>query len=94
MTYPHQASALTGEEVLTTLSQDQRFGYVTGIIDALAYAQFLEEKPSEKGMKCRLDWFYKDGVESWKIMKKWFENNPSQHAFVVINTILNRECGR
>ncbi len=88
------ANALTGKEVLTVLDEKKRYGYVSGIIEALAYADFLKNKPDETGMICRMDYFYKGGVESWKVIKKWFENNPDQQAYVLIFGLLNRECGK
>lgn len=69
------------------MDKEKRYGYVYGLVEAMAYSHFLQNKPNEQGMVCRMDYFYKGGVESWKVTTKWFENNSDQQAYVLIYTL-------
>lgn len=90
----NEANALTSGDVLEKLSQDERYSYVSGAIEGIAYSRFLRERPNERGMKCMLNWYYDGGVESWKIVKQWFRQHEDKTAEVVLYAILSKECGK
>jgi len=91
----NDASALTGDEILKTLKPNEQFHYISGAIGGIAYARFVREKPSESGMKCMLDWWYKPNSNAaWNTVKQWLEHHKDKTAEIVLYALLSKECGQ
>lgn len=89
-----RAQALTGEEILTKLDTDGQYHYISGILHGLAYTRFLRDRPDHTGYKCIKTWLVKGGVKNWEIAEKWLQNNKKLTAGAIINTLMERECGK
>ena len=89
-----QAQALNAGAVMDNMSSDQRVGYVSGVIEGLAYARFVRDKPSEEGMKCIYDWYYKDNAERWKTtLFPMFERHRDKPVGVILHVLTKKKCG-
>jgi len=56
-----RASEFNADVVMNEFSKEQRVNYMIGLVDGLAYARWQRDKPSNVGMKCIYDWYYKIG---------------------------------
>ena len=89
-----QAKDMNAGVVMDEMNSDQRAGYVMGVIDGLAYARFVRDKPSEEGMKCIYDWYYKDNAERWKsTLFPMFERHRDKPVSTILYVLTKKECG-
>ena len=89
-----QAEKLNAGVVMDKMTSEQRVSYVSGVIEGLAYARFVRDKPSEKGMKCIYDWFYKDNAELWKTkLFPMFDRHRDKPVGVILYVLAKKECG-
>lgn len=51
------AGAQTAGDILEKTSPDHQLGYINGVVEGLAYARFLRDRPNETGMRCIYDWY-------------------------------------
>ena len=85
------AMAITAEDVLEKMSKDQQFGYLTGLIDMLAYKELLEgDKPYAQ---CLSDAFYKDKTMSERIFSS-LRAYPDKAPEGIIYLLMMKACGR
>ena len=87
------AHALSGEDVLTKLDTDAQYHYVSGILQGLGYARFLQDRPDEKGLVCIQDWLIDGGVDRWEIAKQWLEHHKEKPTSVIIYAMVRQDCG-
>ena len=88
-----QAQNLNAGFVLEQMNVDQRVSYISGVVEGLAYARFLKDRPDEEGMSCIYNW-YKDGdIEQWRQIQSWFERHQEQTVGVLLYVLIKRECG-
>lgn len=59
-----KAEALTAAEVMDNMNNEQIVGYTAGIVDGLATARWLSDKPDASGMQCIFDWYYQQPNEA------------------------------
>ena len=90
----NEANALTGGDVLEKLSKDERYSYISGVVEGLGYARFVTEKPSTKGSNCIHDWFFEGGVSRWKEIKIWLGHHKDKTAGTIIYAMVSKECGK
>ena len=88
-----QANSLNAGAILNDMDAKQRYGYVSGVVEGLAYSRFLRDKPSETGMKCIYDWYYKDGAKQWTRIESWFRRHPDKPAGVLLYVLIKKDCG-
>lgn len=89
------AQALTAGEALKNMNDDQWFGYVSGVVDGLATARWLVERPDPSGMQCIYDWYTKRPPR--KVIaevEQWFERHPSQQAGILLHVLIDEECSK
>lgn len=80
--------------VMDKMNSDQRIGYVSGVVEGLAYARFVKDKPSEEGMKCIYDWYYKDNDKRWKeTLLPMFDRHRDKPVGVILHVLTKKECG-
>jgi hypothetical protein len=88
------AAALTADEVLDNMNADQWFGYVSGVVDGLATARWLQDRPNAEGMQCIYDWYVqRPPAEVLAEIETWFGRHRDQQAGVLLHVLINRECG-
>lgn len=88
------SEAATAQDVMTKMSPDQRSSYITGVVDGLATARWLADRPDATGTNCIYDWYYRQPRDQvWPLITAWFERQPDQQAGILIQVLINRECG-
>lgn len=87
------ATDLNAGYVLNQMNADQRIGYISGVVEGLAYARFLKDHPSEEGMTCIYDWYDDGGTEQWSMIQTWFERHSDKPAGVLLYVLIKQECG-
>jgi len=86
------AAALTADDVLNKMTGDERFAYVSGLVDGLAYARWLSDKPDETGMQCIHNWYYQGGEERSNLVHQWFSRHLNKPADALLYVFIKREC--
>lgn len=91
---PAAATDLTAGVIAERMSTDERVAYISGVVEGLAYARFLRDRPDETGMQCIYDWFYVEGNGgSWERIDAWFERHQDQTVGVLLHVLIKKECG-
>ncbi len=90
---PDPATALTAAEVLSKMNADERHTYEAGIVDGLAQARWIKDKPDPTGMKCTYDWFYKNGKKSYSHLEQLMKRHPDKQMSGLIYVLIKKECG-
>lgn len=89
---------MTAGMILEKMKADERFAYINGMVEGIAYARFRKDTlatggKNESGMKCILDWYYAgDGSTHARIeaaFRKYVEHMPA----VLIGVMVKDECG-
>lgn len=87
------AQDLTAGVVMDKMNADQRIGYISGIVEGLAYMRFAKDGDEEPGMKCIYQWFYeKDGT--LRMIHQAFEYFKDDMPGAVIAAMVEKECGK
>ena len=87
------AQALTADEVMNKMSDEQRHGYVSGIVDGFAFARWQADKPEKTGMQCIYDWYYSGEIETKRNIYAWFERHLDKNADALMYVLVKKECG-
>ena len=90
---PAQAKNLNAGYVLNEMTGDQRVSYVEGIVDGLAYARFLRDRPDDTGYLCIVGWYQNDSAEKWKLVRKWLSRHPDKPVPLLMYLMIKKECG-
>lgn len=85
-----QAEAFTTGVIMREMTPDQRFIYVSGIVEGLAYARFAADGQKMDGMNCIYDWFYQEPTMG-KIEQMFTQFNDYTPGPVVA-AMLEGEC--
>ncbi len=84
---------LNASAVLNKMNSDQRHGYISGVVEGLAYARFLRDRPNETGMKCIYDWYYTGKIKKWLKIEAWFKRHPDKPVGALLYVLTKKECG-
>jgi hypothetical protein len=85
------ARAITAEEVMTKMSQQERFGYLNGLIDMLAY-QTAAHGDHEAG-NCIIDRFFREKKEeSWERMYAVFTRYSDKRPEILLTVLAKQLC--
>jgi hypothetical protein len=88
------AAALTAGEVLENLSPEERFHYVSGVVEGLAFARWLADDRDNTGMQCIWDWYLgSDQRERINAQNDWFDKHPDQQVSTLMYALIREECG-
>jgi len=93
MSFTRETAALPSEDVLSKMSQDRRHGYISGVVDGLADARWLTDRPNGTGMQCIYDWYYGGGTEKWALITQWLERHLDKPVDALMYVLINKECG-
>lgn len=95
---PSYAQEMTAGVILDKMSSDERFAYINGMVEGMAYARFRKDSLAaggrdEKGMACILDWYWKgEGNTPFKI-EAAFRQHKEHMPSTIIGTMVKNECG-
>lgn len=89
------ATDLTAGVVMDKMTDDQAASYVSGVIEGLAYARYVKDNPSETGMQCIYDWYYKqDNAQLWlDTLFPTFKKHSDKPVGVILYVLTKRKCG-
>lgn len=80
--------------VLNEMNNDQSVSYIYGVVEGLAYARFLRDRPDESGMHCIYDWLDGDADgQNWRKMRVWLERHPDKPVGVLMHVLIKQQCG-
>lgn len=89
-----EATEINADVVMNKMNSDQRVSYVSGVIEGLAYARFVRDKPDETGMKCIYDWYYADNEKRWKkTLFPMFDRHIDKPIGVILHVLTKKACG-
>lgn len=74
------------------MDPEQRYTFVAGIIEGLAYARFESDGNQTDGMGCIYDWFYEDEGNLNRIYQS-FEHFSDHLPGAVVAALVKRDCG-
>jgi hypothetical protein len=86
-------AALTADEVMNKMNEDQRFGYVAGVVSGLAQARWLLDKPDASGTTCINNWFFGPSSQPWPQLEEWFARHPDKPAAALLYVMIKQDCG-
>ncbi len=87
------AKAQNAGDIMNKMNDDQRTGYLAGVVEGLAYSRWLRDNPSNVGMKCIYDWFYNGGIDLQRSIDSWFDRHPDKPAGPLLFVLIKKECG-
>ena len=93
LTAPAQARDLNAGFVLNEMNAGEQVAYVSGVIEGLAYARFLRDRPDESGMNCVYDWYGKDKKTRWLLIRKWLARHADKPVGPLLYILIRKECG-
>lgn len=96
--HPAFATDMTAGVIMERMSASERFIYVSGMIEGLAYSRFLRDSAAagskdERGMKCIYDWFYEGDDSIQQSIDSAFRTYADYSPSVVVWAMVKRECG-
>lgn len=86
-----QARDFTAGVVMEEMDAADRFTYVAGVIEGLAYARFAADGQKPEGMVCIYDWFYESGDAMTKI-EATFIKYGTYLPGAVLAAMLKKRC--
>ena len=90
-----QAETLDAGYVLNKMTAEQRGSYLSGVVEGLAFARFVQDRPDESGMACIYNWQNENlgRPEAFKTVAAWLERHSERTVGVLLYTLIKRECG-
>lgn len=79
------------------MKSEERFPYIAGVVEGLAYARYLRDGKQPAGMTCIYDWFYKgkDGKSSddnITTIYAAFGRYPDYPPAAIVEVLLDKAC--
>ncbi len=86
------ASDLTAKVVMEKMEAGQRYPYIAGVVEGLAYARYSRDGKKTEGMKCIYDWFY-EKPETLNLIYAAFGQYPNFTPGAIIGALTRKHCG-
>ncbi|CTQ58135.1 hypothetical protein LA5095_01947 [Roseibium album] len=94
ISYAVEARAQTAGDVLDKMSAEQSASYINGVVEGLAYARWLKDRPDQTGMRCIYDWNYgEDSEVNTQRLLTWFEQQPDKPVGALVHVMIKKDCG-
>lgn len=76
---------------MTKMDEKQRYTFLAGVAEGLAYARYAKEGKGTGGMKCIYEWFYRDGTipKIYSALERFSDYLPG----AVMAAMIEKECG-
>jgi hypothetical protein len=86
------ALAIKASDVMEKMSEDERFGYLTGLADMLSYQYVLAgDRPRAE---CITNAFYSKKEDTWRRVYESFKRLPDKGAEGLVVVLMKQECGK
>lgn len=89
---PAAARDFTAGVVLDEMKPAERYGYLAGIVEGLAYARYRADSKDTAGMACIYGWFYGEEDAPTKI-EAAFARFRDLTPGAIVAALLQRRCG-
>lgn len=90
----NEAVAQSAGDVLNKMEPDQSASYINGVVEGLAFARWVKDKPDKTGMQCIYDWYYRSDTETnFKTVMSWLERHPDKPVGGLMYVLIKKECG-
>jgi hypothetical protein len=91
---PVSASAedFTAGIVVTKMAERDRYPFIAGIIEGLAFARYKKDGDKTQGMRCVYDWFYETKNRTQEILET-FKRFSDYLPGAVVAAMVEKECG-
>jgi hypothetical protein len=96
---PAHPQAMTAEIIMTKMTPEDRYTYMAGIVEGLAYARYRNDNrnvsgdnKSAAGMACVYDWFYKNEANRERIIQA-FRKFGSHYPGAIMSALIRKDCG-
>lgn len=89
---PALATDFTAKTVMEKMPAEQRYPYLAGVVEGLAYARYVRDGKQTTGMECIYDWFYKKPETInliYAALGKYQDFTPG----AVIEALTHKPCG-
>lgn len=86
------ATDFTAGIVATKMEEADRYPFMAGIVEGLAYSRYKTDGDKTDGMKCIYDWFYETKNRPQEILDT-FKRFPDYTAGAVMTAMVAKECG-
>lgn len=91
------AQTMTAGVVLEKMENRELGGFISGVIEGLAYARFRKDtlaagSKDERGMNCIYNWYYASNDQPAGILAT-FQKYPERMPGVIIALMVKQECG-
>jgi hypothetical protein len=90
---PANATEFTAGVVMEKMTAEQRYSFVAGVVEGLAYARFASDGKDTTGMKCIYGWFY-DDPKVTDLIYAAFQKYPDFTPGAVVAALAKRKCGQ
>ncbi len=82
---------------MNKMKSEERFPYIAGVVEGLAYARYVRDGKKTEGMKCIYDWFYKgkDGKSSSDnitLIYAAFGKYPDYTPAAIVGALADKAC--
>ncbi|MDF2365640.1 hypothetical protein [Sneathiella sp.] len=85
------SQAMTNKELLENFSDDERFGYITGTIEALAFVAKVNKR--QEAATCLTNWFFGEGDGMTEIVNR-IHDLPDKAPQATIYVLARKKCGK
>lgn len=92
------AEVMDAGSILEKMEDKERYAYISGIVEGLAYARFRKDtiaagSKDERGSSCIHNWYYTGTGKTPFSIEATFKKYPDQMPSVIIALMVKKECG-
>jgi hypothetical protein len=85
------ATDFTARAVMEKMTAEQRYSYLAGVVEGLAYARYASDGKKLDGMNCIYDWFYGDPKVT-DLIYAAFDKYPDYTLGAIVAVIARKKC--
>ncbi|MCO5081769.1 MAG: hypothetical protein M9955_08945 [Rhizobiaceae bacterium] len=91
------AQVMTAGVIVEKMEADELAGFISGVIEGLAYARFRKDtiaagSKDERGMNCIYNWYYASNDQPAGILAT-FRKYPDRMPGTIVALMVKQECG-
>lgn len=91
--FSSEVTAQTAGDVMNKMNSDERGSYFAGVVEGLATARWLRDRPDAEGSNCVFNWYYEGGEETRRRIHAWLNRHPDKPVGPLFHVLIKRKCG-